>query len=103
MTFIAFVLLGLTWVGATCVIPLGSADPAVPVDVAEFKDRRDLCDHFRGEEPYDEERRKFLAENVRTYCTGTDRELALLKTKYKDNIAVVRILGLYEEHIEAGQ
>lgn len=103
MTFIAFALLGLTWVSLTCTIPLGYADPAVPADVAKFKDRRDLCDHFRGEEPYDAERRKFLAASVRTYCTGTDKELALLKAKYRDDIAVMRILGLYEEHAEVGQ
>jgi hypothetical protein len=70
MTFIAFVPLGLTWVSLTCVIPLVYADPAVPADVAKFKDRRDLCDHFRGEEPYDEERRAFLAAKCKNVLHG---------------------------------
>ena len=32
-------------------------------EVEKFKKRRELCDHFRGEDPYDEERRRFLEEN----------------------------------------
>ena len=36
----------------------------LPADVATFVERRDLCDHFRGEEPYDEQRRKFLNKNI---------------------------------------
>ncbi len=90
-------------VGFTCIVSLGYADPEWPEDVATFKERRDLCDHFRGEEPYNAERRGFLAERVRTYCTGTDRELARLKAKYKDDDVVNAILGRYEEVIEAGQ
>lgn len=86
-----------------CGARLGYADPELPVDVAEFKDRRDLCDHFRGEEPYDADRRKFIAASVRKYCTGTDRELTLLKAKYRENDAVRQILEQYQEAIEAGQ
>ena len=74
----------------------------LPTDVAKFKERRDLCDHFRGEEPYDEERRTFLMENLEKYCTGTDNELALLKAKYKNYQDVMRVLGEYEERIESG-
>ena len=57
------------------------ATARLPADVAKFKERRDICDHFRGEEPYDAERRKFLEENLNKYCTGTDKELASLKAK----------------------
>ncbi len=72
----------------------------LPADVAKFKERRDLCDHFRGEDPYDEERRKFLEDNLRRYCTGTDRELASLRAKYNDNEAVLTVLSGYEVNIE---
>jgi hypothetical protein len=74
MIFIRFILLGVTAIGVTCAIPLGYADAEFPLDVAKFKDR-----------------------------TGTDRELALLKAKYKDNDAVRRILGPYQEDIEAAK
>ena len=72
----------------------------LPQDVAKFKERRDLCDHFRGEEPYDEERRKFLAENLKKYCRGTDKELAALKARYKNNRTVRKVLEQYEDEIE---
>lgn len=84
--------------------PAYAADPnpasGLPADVVTFRERRDLCDHFRGEDPYDEERRKFLAENLEKYCTGTDRELASLKAKYRDRDAVQKVLAEYEESIE---
>jgi hypothetical protein len=71
-------------------------------DVEKFKERRNLCDHFRGEDPYDEERRRFLEENLKKYCAGSDKELASLKAKYKNNKAVMNVLEKYEEKIEAG-
>ena len=53
--------------------------PDYPFDVEEFIDRREICDHFRGEEPYDADRAKFLTEQILEACTGTDRELQKLK------------------------
>ena len=69
-------------------------------DVATFIEQRDLCDHFRGEEPYDEERRKFLEKNIIERCTGTDGKLANLKEKYRGNSVVIERLSVYEEDIE---
>ena len=71
-----------------------------PADVAAFIEKRDLCDHFRGEEPYDEERRKFLEKNIIELCTGTDKKLSALKEKYRGNSAVIERLSIYEEDIE---
>lgn len=71
-----------------------------PADVAAFIEQRDLCDHFRGEEPYNEERRKFLAKNIVELCTGTDTMLAHLKEKYRRHAAVLERLSLYEHNIE---
>lgn len=72
----------------------------LPPDVARFVERRDGCDHFRGEEPYDEERRKFLHKRMLELCVGTDRQLADLKKKYGDNRAVMTKLNDYEPQIE---
>lgn len=74
--------------------------PELPTDVARFVERRDGCDHFRGEEPFDAERRKFLERNIRELCVGTDRELAELKRKYTNNPNVISHLNLYEPKIE---
>jgi hypothetical protein len=95
----------LIFLGLVCIAPFGNAAERkaaskLPADVLKFKEHRDLCDHFRGEDPYDKERRKFLEENLKQYCTGTDRELASLKTKYKNNEAVLKALADYEVKIE---
>ena len=76
------------------------AQQPVPPDVARFIERRDLCDHFRGEEPYDPQRREFLAKRTRELCTGTDTQLASLKKKYKSKAEVITRLNGYEPKIE---
>ena len=73
----------------------------VPKDVADFREGRDGCDHFRGEEPYDEERQTFLLERMNTLCSGTDKELAQLRIRYTGNKAVLELLKDYEDNIES--
>src|SRR5438309_1883473 len=73
----------------------------VPDDVAQFVDRRQTCDHFRGEEPYNAERRAELEEATEKYCRGTDRELASLRSKYQGNATILKVLDEYEKDIEA--
>ena len=51
--------------------------PPLPAEVIAFRDRRDACDHFRGEDPYDAKRGAFLAAEMARTCTGTDRESPL--------------------------
>lgn len=80
-----------------------NATTGLPAGVATFKKHRDLCDHFRGEEPYDAERRAFLEESLKKYCTGTDQELASLRTKYRNNIVVLKVLSDYEDVIEPSE
>lgn len=75
----------------------------VPPDVAELVERRDLCDHFRGEEPDDAERKAFLGKAIGDLCTGTDQRLASLKVKYSSNPVVTAKLNQYEEDIELRQ
>ena len=74
--------------------------PDYPFDVEEFIDRREICDHFRGEEPYDADRAKFLTEQIMETCTGTDEVLQKLKQKYEDNDDILRLLNGFEEEIE---
>ncbi len=76
---------------------------SLPADVEKFVKRRELCDHFRGEEPYDEERRRFLAMRLNETCRGTDIELARLKGKYQGNSPIMKVLEQYEPAIEAAQ
>jgi hypothetical protein len=75
--------------------------PDYPFDVEEFVDRREICDHFRGEEPYDDDRAKFLAEQIEKVCTGTDKELQALKQKYNGDDEIMQILNRFEERVES--
>jgi len=63
------------------------ADTAFPQDVLDFIEKREACDHFRGEysgDPEIDQGRK-LYEQLDFYCPGTDKELFDLKTKYGNN------------------
>ena len=77
------------------------AQEALPTDVQRFVQRRDLCDHFRGEEPYDADRRAFLEARTREFCTGTDADLDALKRKYERRRDVMQRLAHYEVTIES--
>jgi hypothetical protein len=95
----------LATVSLVLLLPAGDAWRAaaletVPADVARFVERRDLCDHFRGEEPYDAARRKFLEAKTREFCAGTDKELARLKARYGTRPDLMGKLNEYEDVIE---
>lgn len=78
-----------------------AADPApFPEEVTRYMVDRDGCDHFRGEEGYDAERRAYLQESVAELCTGTDARLAQLRKRYADDPAVTSALSAYEDRIE---
>ena len=83
--------------------PINDQSPstgALPADVLAFKIQRDSCDHFRGEDGYNAERREFLARALARSCTGTDQALALLRKRYSAIAAVMTALKDYEDRIE---
>jgi hypothetical protein len=92
--------------GLLCIALSGNASgqngaPSFPPDVKTFKDRRDVCDYFRGnEEKINKKRAKELAARMKEHCAGTDKELASLKAKYKDDKTVSKSLAGYAEKTE---
>ncbi len=78
----------------------GAVEP-FPREVTAFMVDRDGCDHFRGEQPHDAERRAYIDENVTELCTGTDARLAMLRRRYAADPAVIAALKGYEDRIEA--
>ena len=78
------------------------ADPqaALPADVRAFIARRDSCDHFRGEEPYDAARAAEIAQALAETCKGSDADLARLRHKYRGHRAAIAALAGYEDRIE---
>ena len=76
------------------------APGTLPADVTAFKVRRDDCDHFRGEEPYDADRAAFLRVAVNRTCDGADAELAALRRRYAGDGIVLATLADYDDRIE---
>lgn len=73
------------------------AQDYLPRDVQRFVDRREGCDHMRGEP----DRMNELSREIRKLCGGTDKELAQLKLKYAANSTIMQILNQFETGIEA--
>ncbi len=89
-------------ISAAIAMSLILPDPAFarPGRVAAFIAQRDKCDHFRGEEPYDKARARFLAAQMKRYCTGTDRRLKALRARYANQPKALARLADYEDNIE---
>lgn len=80
-------------------VPVSAA--SLPSDVQTFVAERENCDHFRGEEPYDAERKREIEAALDRYCGGTDARLQGLKKKYRNAPAAVRdVLNAFEYPIE---
>ena len=87
-----------------CLVLLLSAFPALsqgylPRDVQRFLDRREGCDHMRGEI----DRMNAVSREIRKLCGGTDKELVQLKRKYAGNSTIMQILNQFETGIEAAE
>ena len=94
MKSLLFVILYITSLSSYAV------ESSFPEDVLEFIDKRDGCDHFRGEPIYSKERQEFLLKSMIELCTGTDGELAVLKSKYQNNKIIISTLSIYDNNIE---
>lgn len=81
---------------------LSAAHERLPRDVQTFVDRREGCDHMRGELPDPGERQRMREVNreIRKLCTGTDKELIRLKKKYATDRDVMQRLDAFEPEIE---
>ena len=74
-----------------------------PREVRVFADRYDACRHFRGEEPYDKERRRFLEKPIDENCTGNDKQLRKLRSAYAGDAEMTRVLNEFEMDAETEQ
>lgn len=72
------------------------SEAALPEDIRTFKARHEACEHFIGEEPYDEERRTFLNEAVNETCTAIDRQLQDLRTRYAEDPVLSDVLSDFD-------
>ena len=74
----------------------------LPKDVAKFVERREGCDHFRGEIPESTDPDRIIEVNreLKKLCKGTDKKLLQLKQKYVANATVTARLAEFEPNIE---
>lgn len=69
--------------------PTGSS---VPAEVEDFAGRWESCIHWGGEEPYDEERKKEIADAIAASCPGNEETVQALEKKYATNPAAIKRL-----------
>lgn len=75
---------------------LWAAEP-IPPDVRSYLERRRACEHFIGEEPFDEARRRFLELRILQTCSGINEQGQATRELH---IASPQILKLLEPHTE---
>lgn len=87
---------------AVGLIPMSSraADVEPPKEVSSFLEKRESCDHWRGEEGYDKQRRAEIDWSICQSCPGTDSKLVVLKEKYRADKAIMEKLAKLEPKIE---
>ena len=72
----------------------GSARSDLPKDVRQVLDRRQGCDHWLGEEPYDAERRRQIERVVRGLgCAHLEKDEARLRRRYAASPAIIAALA----------
>jgi hypothetical protein len=72
----------------------------LPSVVLQFIERRESCEHFLGEEPYDKDRLAFIEWSLCKFCMGTDKDLAELREKYRKNRQALSRLSGYAASVE---
>ena len=73
---------------------------AIVEEARSFIIQRQGCDHFRGEPPYDEERKQFLLARIKQLCTGSDATLKYLRAQYADQPETIKALAEFDDCIE---
>ena len=67
--------------------------PALPGEVTRFLERREGCDHWTGEEPYDAERRAEIEAAIADLrCTTIERDEARLRKRHARRADVIAAL-----------
>ena len=73
--------------------PLAALRKGMPPDVSDFIRRAVVCNHWAGEEPYDDERRAQINAAVQGLrCRALDADQASLRAKYAGRAEVLKRL-----------
>lgn len=87
-----------------CTATNPTQDKPDPNELRAFLERRELCDHLRGEipDPGDPDATRDAVAAINQYCTGTDAQLSRLKRLFAADTAVMKQLNTLEPCIESG-
>lgn len=64
----------------------------MPADVQAFIERENSCQHFAGEEPYDDARRRELEAAIARSCDDREKIFADLVARHRDDCAIRQAL-----------
>lgn len=65
---------------------------SMPADVQAFLARENTCQHFAGEEPYDDERRRELDAANAEFCEGREKNFDDLVARHRDDCTIRQAL-----------
>ena len=97
---LAMLFCGLLMAGCSHIEQHTSRNDGLPRDVGSFLDRRSACSDFSADDPFDNDRGDFMADQSAMYCSGTDRELKHLRAKYAGRADVLAALDRLEADIQ---
>ncbi|WDI95451.1 hypothetical protein [Xanthomonas campestris] len=72
----------------------------MPDDVRKLVDDYDTCEHFAGEEPYDDARRREIEAAVEQYCAPAPARLAALMQRYRNDAGISEWLRNYAKQAD---
>lgn len=70
---------------------------ALPADVAALQEKFEICEHFSGEEPYDDARRDQINTAIAANCQPVREAIPTIKAQYADDPAVMALVKTWEE------
>lgn len=70
---------------------------ALPADVAALQEKFELCEHFSGEDPYDDARRDQINTAIAANCQPVREAIPTIKAQYADDPAVMALVKTWEE------
>jgi hypothetical protein len=75
----------------------------LPPDAAEYINDFRSCQHWGGEDAYDEKRAKQISEGIESSCTGLESKRKSIRTKYPSGTREFVIIQSIVKEIESGK
>ncbi len=94
VSFFGFLILFSGFANADYKTDLAMLKKGMPATVKSFIDRQIGCNHWIGEEPYDKDRAKEIADAVeKLKCNALEKDESRLKTAYKLRPSVIKAIN----------